>query len=126
MRLQTFKYFCKDGFKNIFLNKTMAAASISIVVAALTVVGVFIAIALNLGYISEQIEKTVDIRVILQKGQEDKVPVIEEFLRKNALVRSYDYMSPEMALEDFKKSLGRILFFWRDLKKTILFGVILL
>lgn len=62
----------------------MAAASISIVVAALTVVGIFIAIGINLEYISQQIEKTVDIRVILQKGQEEKVVVIEEYLRKNS------------------------------------------
>ncbi|WAM34600.1 permease-like cell division protein FtsX [Caldicellulosiruptor morganii] len=117
MRLQTLKYFCKDGFKNIFLNKTMAAASISIVVAALTVVGIFIAVGINLNYIAQQIEKTVDIRVILQKGQEDKVPVIEEFLRKNAYIRNFDYISPEMALEDFKKKLGKNSFLLEGLEK---------
>lgn len=117
MRLQTIKYFCKDGFKNIFLNKTMAAASISIVVAALTVVGVFIAIAQNLEYISQQIEKVVDIRVILDKGQEDKVPMIEEFLRKNVYVQNFDYISPEEALEDFRKKLGKNSFLLEGLEK---------
>lgn len=117
MSLQTIKYFCKDGFKNIFLNKTMAAASISIVVAALTVVGIFIAIGINLEYISQQIEKTVDIRVILQKGQEEKMVVIEEYLRKNALVREFKYISPQMALQDLKNKLGKNAFLLEGLEK---------
>ncbi|ADL42896.1 protein of unknown function DUF214 [Caldicellulosiruptor obsidiansis OB47] len=117
MSLQTIKYFCKDGFKNIFLNKTMAAASISIVVAALTVVGIFIAIGINLEYISQQIEKTVDIRVILQKGQEEKAVVIEEYLRKNALVREFKYISPQMALQDLKNKLGKNSFLLEGLEK---------
>lgn len=122
MSLQTIKYFCKMDLKTFFLNKTMAAASISIVVAALTVVGIFIAIGINLEYISQQIEKTVDIRVILQKGQEEKVVVIEEYLRKNALVREFNYISPQMALQDLKISLVKMRFCLKDLKKTILCG----
>lgn len=107
MKLQTISYFCKDGFKNIFLNKTMAAASISIVVAALTIVGIFIGIGLNLNYFALQIEKTVDIRAIVQKGQEDQVPVIEDFLRKNALIAEYKFISADEALKDLKKKLGK-------------------
>jgi len=95
----------------------MAAASISIVVAALTVVGIFIAIGINLEYISQQIEKTVDIRVILQKGQEEKAVVIEEYLRKNALVREFKYISPQMALQDLKNKLGKNSFLLEGLEK---------
>ncbi|WP_235375233.1 permease-like cell division protein FtsX [Anaerocellum danielii] len=117
MSLQTIKYFCKDGFKNIFLNKTMAAASISIVVAALTVVGIFIEIGINLEYISQQIEKTVDMIVFLKKGQEEKAVVIEEYLRKNVDVREYKYISPHMALQDLKNKLGKNAFLLEGLEK---------
>jgi len=117
MKLQTIKYFCKDGFKNIFLNKTMAAASVSIIVAALTVVGIFLGIGLNLSDIAKQIEQTVDIRVIVEKGQEDQVPIIEDFLRKNLEIREYKFVSAEQALLDMKKSLGKNSFLLDGLEK---------
>ncbi|MEZ0537320.1 permease-like cell division protein FtsX [Caldicellulosiruptoraceae bacterium PP1] len=106
MKVQTFKYFLHDGFKNIFLNKTMAAASISIVVAALTIVGIFFMFALNLDFISKQMEQKIDIKIYIDKQKEDKIGIIEEKIKNNAYVKSYKFISPEMALENFKKSLG--------------------
>lgn len=64
MSFQIIKYFCKDGFKNIFLNKIMVVVFIFIVVVVLIVVGIFIVIGINFEYILQQIEKIVDIRVI--------------------------------------------------------------
>lgn len=107
MKLQTFKYFLKDGFNNIFINKTMAAASISIVVAALTVVGIFFTITLNITYISKQIEDVINIRIYVDKQREDILGIIEYKIKTNPYIESYKFISSQQALEEFKKQLGK-------------------
>src|SRR5699024_7225078 len=55
--MRTFKRHIREGIKNIFRNGWMSVASISAVTVTLTLVGVFVALMLNLNHMAEQVEK---------------------------------------------------------------------
>lgn len=68
MKFRNIKYFIKQGFVGLWKNRLMSLASICIVVASLTVFGVFVLLGLNLNYLVSQIEEQCEINVYLPKG----------------------------------------------------------
>ena len=71
MKPRDFKYFIQQGVSGIMSNWLMSLASVSIVVASLAVLGIFIILGLNLNSISTQIEEQCQINVFVPRDATD-------------------------------------------------------
>ena len=57
MKLTSVKYLVGNGFKNIWLNKLMSAASIGVLVACMSIIGLAVTISLNVDAALSDLEK---------------------------------------------------------------------
>lgn len=57
MKLTSVKYLVSNGFKNIWLNKLMSIASIGVLVACMSVIGLAVALSINVDFALSQLEK---------------------------------------------------------------------
>lgn len=112
-------YFLSQGFKNIWNNKIMSAASIGIVAASLVLLGIFQLALLNLNHWVEQVEQQCEINVYLKheitgtnlnriQGELLSIPNVEEvkfFSKEERVKRTKEttYAGREYMLEDLEK-----------------------
>ena len=71
MRISTFFYTLKQGFRNIFRNKLFSLASIATIAACLFLFGIFYAILANFQHIVKNAEEGVSVWVFFDEGIED-------------------------------------------------------
>lgn len=107
MKLFSFKNFIRDAIQNIRRNSVMSVASILSVVCALVIVGVVLALAININYITDNIEGELELKVYLN----DNIPsIVQDEIYKTLTVldgvEDVTYQSKEEALQAFKESLG--------------------
>lgn len=107
MKFSTVKVFFRDAVNNIRRNSVMSVASILSVVCALVIVGVVMSVAININYLTDNIESNLELKVYL----EDSIPsLVQEEIYKGLLsfegVADVDYQSKEEALQSFRKTLG--------------------
>lgn len=106
MKARTWKSFFKQGIKNAFGNKTMSAASIIAITAALCVLGVVMLIALNLNYLMDDLEAKSEVTVFMQKDTKDsEIKTIEEKIRQWDGVREVEFISKSKALDKWREDL---------------------
>lgn len=106
MKARTWKSFFKQGIKNAFGNKTMSAASIIAIAAALCVLGVVMIIALNLNYLMDDLESKSEVTVFLEKDiQNSDVKTIESKIESWDGVREVEFISKASALIKWKEDL---------------------
>lgn len=135
MKLTSVKYLAGNGFKNIWLNKLMSAASIGVLVACMSIIGLAIAVSLNIDSALSDMEKENVVLVSFNDrnsvvyGKEamygtelsivDKVVTESDYLIHNdeeAIeltyklgqldnVASVEYVSKDAAVESFRASL---------------------
>ena len=65
MKLRTWKYYISQGFRGVFKNGLMSAASIIIVSACVFTVILSLSIMVNVDYVLNQIESNVGVTVFL-------------------------------------------------------------
>ncbi|TZE83115.1 permease-like cell division protein FtsX [Calorimonas adulescens] len=107
MSLNNLGYYIKEGFSNLWKNRVMTVASISSVIAALFMLGIFSAMILNVDSIASQIESQLEIRVFLKNDlKEEDTKILEDKIKAIDGVQDIKYESKEQALENFKKQLG--------------------
>ncbi|MBO4360129.1 MAG: permease-like cell division protein FtsX [Eubacteriaceae bacterium] len=107
MKLYTIKVFFRDAVNNIRRNSVMSVASILSVVSALVIVGVVLSLAININYLTDNIEANLQLKVYL----EDSIPsVVQEEVYKGLLscegVGDVEYQSKAEALQSFRATLG--------------------
>ena len=96
MRISTFFYTLKQGFRNIFRNKLFSLASIATIAACLFLFGIFYAILANFQHIVKNAEEGVSVWVFFDEGIEDiRIQQIGDMIAKR----------PEVAKMEFK--IGR-------------------
>lgn len=112
-------YFIAQGFKNIWNNKLMSAASIGIVAASLVLLGIFQLALLNLNHWITQVEQQCEINVYLKQeitgtnlnriqSELDAIDHVTEakfFSREERVKRTKEttYAGREYMLEDLEK-----------------------
>ncbi len=107
IKLSTIKLFIRDSLQNIKRNSIMSFASVASVVAALLIIGVFLVLALNINYITKQMEENLEVKVYLSEEiEEAKKDAIEIALENHELCESVVYESKSDALNLFKESFG--------------------
>ena len=103
MKINTFFYSVKQGFKNIFRNKMFSLASIATMAACIFMFGLFYIIITNFTSTVHSIEKGVSVTVFFDKGlSEGEIKSIGDQIAKRAEVSLMEYVSEEDAWNSFK------------------------
>ncbi len=85
----------------------MSVASILSVVAALIIIGVFLVFALNLNFMTNEIENNLELKVYLNDDVTDKQRSdIKSAIQSNSLCKSITFESKDDALTNFKQDFG--------------------
>lgn len=104
MKINTFFYSVKQGFKNIFRNKMFSLASIATMAACIFMFGLFYIIITNFNSAVHKIEEGVSVTVFFDKGLTDsEIQAIGDQIEKRVEVRELEYVSPEDAWNYYKE-----------------------
>lgn len=107
MKLRTIRRHFGEGTKNIFRNGWMSVASIGAVTMTLALVGVFLAIVLNLNEIAKNIEKDVEIKVFIDRlANEEEIEELQHKLSDMSTVESVRFASNDEELLSLAESMG--------------------
>ncbi|WP_093043826.1 permease-like cell division protein FtsX [Thalassobacillus cyri] len=108
MKLRTMGRHFREGSKSVWRNGWMTVSSVGAVTTTLLLVGVFLALMLNLNQITQEVEKDVEIKVLLDRTlQEDKdISRVEKELNSISDVGSVEFSSKEQELERLIESMG--------------------
>ena len=100
MRISTFFYTLKQGFRNIFRNKLFSLASIATIAACLFLFGIFYAILANFQHIVKNAEEGVSVWVFFDEGIEDiRIQQIGDMIAKRPEVAKMEFISAQEAWE---------------------------
>ena len=103
MRISTFFYTLKQGFRNIFRNKLFSLASIATIAACLFLFGIFYAVLANFQHIVKSAEEGVSVWVFFDEGIEDiRIQQIGDLIAKRPEVAKMDFISAQEAWESFR------------------------
>lgn len=107
MKARTYGRHLRESFKSIGRNGWMTFASVSAVTVTLLLVGVFMVLMLNMNKVATDIEKDVEVRVLLEIGTEKaQVEEIDKKINQISGVESVEYSSKEEELQNLVKDLG--------------------
>lgn len=107
MRISTFFYTLKQGFKNIFRNGWYSLASVATISACLLLFGVFFSIVVNMLHVVKTAEEGVAVTVFFDEGlSDDRIAQIGDLITKRSEVREVNFVSADEAWESFKQELG--------------------
>lgn len=103
MRISSFFYTLRQGFRNLFRNKLFTLASIATIGACLFLFGLFYAIVTNFEHIVRTAEEGVSVWVFFDEGLEDiRIQQIGDMIAKRPEVADINFVSAEEAWEGFK------------------------
>lgn len=104
MRINTLFYTIRQGFRNIFRNKSFTLASIATISSCLFLFGLFYAIITNFQNMVKTAEQVVGISVFFDEGIEDsRIEEIGKMISKRTEVSNIHFVSAEEAWESFKE-----------------------
>ncbi|MGN0279093.1 MAG: permease-like cell division protein FtsX [Lachnospiraceae bacterium] len=104
MRISTFFYTLRQGFRNLFRNKWFTLASIATISACLFLFGLFYAIITNFQHIVKTAEEGVSVTVFFDEGIDDTlIQQIGDQISKRPEVSAIHFVSAEEAWDTFKQ-----------------------
>ncbi|WP_347862395.1 permease-like cell division protein FtsX [Salimicrobium sp. PL1-032A] len=107
MKFRTLGRHFKEGNKSVFRNGWMTVSAVGATTTTLLLVGVFIAVMLNLNEFASSVEDDVEVRVFIERtADEQQVEQLGEDLEELSDVASVEYSSKEDELEGLVDSLG--------------------
>jgi len=108
VKLRTGKFFIREGFRSIKRNKTMSAAAITSVIAALLVIGIFFIIVLNIDFIATKLESQIEMIVYLNDGlSQNIIDTMNTEIKSINGVKSVEFISKAVALKNIEKNWGK-------------------
>lgn len=103
MRISTLAYTFKQGFKNIFRNKTFSLASIATIGSCVFLFGLFYSVLLNFQNIVKEAQSGVAITVLFDEGiSDERIQEIGTEIEARDEVAKVNYISEDAAWESFK------------------------
>lgn len=107
MRLASFKYLIKQGFKSLWFNRVNTFASFCIITISLVMVGLSVLVSANINRIMGAIEKRNEIIVVIRDGTPDNnISILGEELKKNDNIFEINFYSKEEAWEDMQANVS--------------------
>ncbi len=100
-------YLTKEGFKNIWLNRLMSVASISVLLSCLVMMGIAFMLIVNMQEIITNIEDAnVIVAFVEDDASDEVVSQVRTDLMKIDNVKDCEFISKEEAFEEQLESLG--------------------
>lgn len=100
-------YLTKEGFKNIWLNRLMSVASISVLLSCLVMMGIAFMLIVNMQEIITNIEDSnVIVAFVDDNADEETVAKVRTDLMKIENVKDCEFVSKEEAFEEQLDALG--------------------
>ncbi len=107
MKARTLGRHFRESFKSLGRNSWMTFASASAVTVTLLLVGVFVMIMMNLNKVADDLEKDVEMKVLVELTADDAmISQIEEDIKSINGVSTVIYSTKEAELEDLIKDFG--------------------
>lgn len=107
MKLRTVGRHSRESLKNLGRNGWMTFASISAVTVALLLVGIFLAVMLNLNNIAKQVENNVEVSVFIDNtATSAQQQQLKDNISKLPNVKSITFVSKADGLQRLIKSMG--------------------
>lgn len=108
MKLSSARYLFLEGFRNVWKNWMMSAASIGVLVLCLLLTGASALLSINISNTLSAIESQNVVKVYLQNEvNSEKAAQIGENLKSLDNITSCEFYSKEQAVEKFKDTLGK-------------------
>lgn len=103
MKISTFFYTIKQGFRNIFRNKWFSLASIATIGSCLFLFGLFYAILTNFQYTVKNLQEGVSVTIFFEDGTTpEEMQVIGDSILNRVEVSKINFISADEAWEEFK------------------------
>lgn len=100
-------YLTKEGFKNVWLNRLMSVASISVLLACLVMMGVAYMLIVNVEKVVANLEDANVVIAFVEDGaDEDTVEQVKVDLMKIDNVEKCEFVSKEKAFEEQLEAMG--------------------
>ncbi len=100
MRINSFFYLLRSGFRNLYQNRLMTAASIGVLVACMMLIGGASLLSLNVRNIVGQAGDQNEVVAFLEEGlSDDEIDEIGSKINKLGNIKDITYISKEDALE---------------------------
>ncbi|MCR5226465.1 MAG: permease-like cell division protein FtsX [Eubacterium sp.] len=104
MKISSFGYSVRQGFKNIRRNLLFSLASTGTIIACLFVFGLFYCVLVNFRGAIHKIESSISIAVFFNEDlSAEAINLIGEQIKTRKEVNTIEYISPEQAWEEFSE-----------------------
>ncbi|PJK18071.1 cell division protein FtsX [Chryseomicrobium excrementi] len=108
MKFRTMGRHVKESFRSIGRNGWMTFASVSAVTVTLLLVGVFVAIMMNLNKLADDLENNVEVKVYAELiADEEQLATLEEEISTTLGVQEVVYSSKEQELVKLAETMGQ-------------------
>lgn len=107
MKLSSWGYLMKEGFKNIWSNRMMSLASIVVLVSCLIITGAATLLSVNVQHLISSIGDDNQITIYLKDDLSDLDSIkLGTKISKIPNIQECEYYSKQQAIQQYKKSLG--------------------
>lgn len=107
MKISTFGRHIREGSRNIIRNGWMTVASVSAISISLFILGVFLLLAVNVNYLSQQVENKVEIKVFLDVNiAQEAVAKLRTDIQSIDGVSEVIFVSKDEGLKQMREKMG--------------------
>ena len=100
-------YLTKEGFRNVWVNRLMSLASVTVLMACLVIIGLGAMLFFNINALLDKIESQNVIMVYIEDGTTDEqIDKINKEIYDLGNIQDCVFVSKEEAFENSKKELG--------------------
>ena len=107
MKIRTWKRMVKQGFRNLFRNRIMSLASVSAIAAALFVLGLVLAVVMNMNNMVSGLESKVEVTVFLKENiRQADIDNLDRQINSWEGISERQFISRQEALNTWKEEWG--------------------
>ena len=105
--MRNFGYLLREGFRSVWKNRLMAAASIIVLTACILITGLAALVFINVNYVFEQVAHQNVVVVWLQRDVTDAdIEAVGDELNAMSNVSGVEFLSKEEILDRYAKEMG--------------------
>jgi len=107
MKGASLKYLTKEGFRNVWVNRLMSLASVSVLMACLVIIGLGTMIFFNINALLDTVERQNVVMVYVEDGTTDEqLDSLNTTLQNTENISSVTFVSKEEAFEAQLEDMG--------------------
>lgn len=107
MKGASLKYLTKEGFRNVWVNRLMSLASVSVLMACLVIIGLGAMIFFNINALLDNVERQNVIMVyVADEATEEQTAAMGGYIENIGNVQSVTFVSKEEAFQAQLESMG--------------------